>query len=193
MSAAFDLPPIQYPPRIIGLPTPEAIAELGHEAFRAGCILKRPLIDVMGACELDGFKPKAGVGDRGNPHGYIELFSELWYRDQKRLVIVKPGFVCDGASVPNLVWSFIDANAIDIMVAGILHDKLYRIGAQMLDIRTGQLRDFDKSDADKVLSKVAKLYGCDSGDARHIWAGVAAFGGSSWQRKDEGWRPQLAA
>ncbi len=171
----------------------EEVLDPKDEKYRGGVILEHPQFEVITANRFVGFDPKAGVGDNDNPHALIRLTMPLVWRDHKRLVRVKLGFVCDGASVPPKIWGIIDATWLDLLIAALLHDKLYRIGAQILDLGTNSMRVFDREEADKVLSKAAQMAGCDWDDAKKVYWGVRMGGGSSWQQKSEFWTPELAS
>lgn len=159
------------------------------EEYRDGGLLTEPDFAVILATARPDFDRGAGVGDGGNGHALLELQAECEWRDHKRYVEVPAGFVFDGASVPNAVYGVLDANALDLIIPGMLHDYLYRSDAAMLHPDTREPREFDREDADKVLSKAAQMCGCDWDDAKKIFYGVRVGGSGAYQQKTVGWYP----
>lgn len=166
------------------------------ELYRGGRVLLEPTFKRITAPKIFGFDSDAGVGDKGNGHALVQLVDRLLWRDQSKVVEVLPNFICDGASVPAWVWGHIDPTWLDLLVAGLLHDKLYRERserAMILDAVTLKPRMFDRRKADKILSKAAQMDGADWGDAKAIYYGVQMGGSSSYQKKAENWSPELIA
>ena len=122
----------------------------------------------------------------------IRTTSVFRWRDNKRILIVPPGFYSDGATIPNLLYPLLSATAILMMLPGFAHDACYRSGFMLQDLRPdGVYRNHDynpdRYEADKILSKIAGNMGVSWRDRKKIFYGVRIAAGDSYQQKSIHW------
>lgn len=85
------------------------------------------------------------------------------------VVLVKPGFRTDGASIPRLLWRvFGSPYDPDIFAAAIAHDALYR----------GEI--MPRKDADRAFLRMMEESGVPERKRRLIYRGVRWFGWITW-------------
>ena len=90
-------------------------------------------------------------------------------------VIVKPGFICDGGSVPRAFWSSVGSPyATRLLLAFILHDALY--GAEVFPTH---------SECDWIFLELMQELGSSWYTRNKVWLAVRAFGGTVWSEHDE--------
>ena len=133
-----------------------------------GRMTEKPFFAWHPATEFVGFDAEAGVGDKGNPHALLESVTPGEWTDGKYLIQIDSGLWIDGASVPNAAYRFLDANALDLIVPGYLHDYGYRTDAVCLDAVTLEPMEFERNDWDDVYQTACLMAGCDSDDARRM-------------------------
>lgn len=89
-----------------------------------------------------------------------------------RVLNIPAGFQCDGASVPQLLWSTISP-AIDprTLRGALAHDYLYRNAPA----------GWTRKDADELFYDLIREDGLSWWASQKAYWGVRLFGGSSWQ------------
>jgi len=91
-------------------------------------------------------------------------------------ITIKKGFVFDGASIPQFLWSFIGSPFTgNYTLAALVHDALYRSNS------------FNRKNADKIFLALMKQDGVSFFKRRSMYLGVRFGGSSSWtnRTKDE--------
>ena len=123
----------------------------------------------------------------------FELSDDGWYAwcrsvgPYEGLCLVVPrGFDHDFASVPRLVWSFI--SPIDLGVASIFHDWLYRHGGRVETLAwrrggagwTSADTPWTRRDADRLFARIMREQGVPRWRRRMAYRSVRLLGGGAW-------------
>ena len=117
----------------------------------------------------------------GQPHTLIRASQAFRYHSSRLEFEVPAGFLCDGASVPAALWAVLSANWIDMLLAGICHDYLYRTNATIkLD---GNSVTPTRVQADVIFRGIMEETGIGKVDQAKAYYGVRVGGGSSFQKK----------
>jgi hypothetical protein len=98
------------------------------------------------------------------------------------------GMVCDGASVPGVLWGVLDAGPLQLLTMGILHDASYRTDSAWIDA-LGQNQTILRESADDLAEAVARYHGASWLDGRKIRYGLGIGGRSSFHKKSLLWSP----
>lgn len=87
-------------------------------------------------------------------------------------ITIKDGFVFDGASIPQFMWSFVGSPFTgDYTVAALVHDALYRSNF------------FSRKNADKIFLALMEQDGVSFYKRRAMYLGVRFGGSSSWTNR----------
>lgn len=84
-------------------------------------------------------------------------------------IVVRPGYITNGASTPRIVWSFIDPFSGKYLAPAILHDSLYE--AQI----------FSRERADAVFREAMLSCGVGKIQTEAMYRSVRWFGQSFWE------------
>ena len=114
----------------------------------------------------------------------------VWEDTQFRLE-VPLGFICDGASVPNLLWSVLDSTPLDLLLAGIGHDFPYRRDGEVWDLETGQRRLLSREEADELLIRICTYLDVSWFDRQKIFYGIRVGGSGNFHQKSVNWNPLI--
>lgn len=106
----------------------------------------------------------------------IRLLESLKYEYMGRKFIVPAGFVSDGASVPEFLWSSVSP-AIDprTLDGALAHDYLYR----------SITHDFTRKEADQLFYDYIRAHGLSYWRSKKAYWGVRLFGAGSWKKEGE--------
>jgi hypothetical protein len=123
----------------------------------------------------------------------VEDYTYDWKHTDRlhRIITVPRGFVCDGASVPRLVWTLsgITPDGL-IRAAALVHDYIYRHKGKLPRNTYGVLRDgvyediseniWTREDADKLFARIMREAGVPKIKRRAAYLGVRTGGWASW-------------
>ena len=105
---------------------------------------------------------------------YYRTVGFLNYKNEEISVIVKGGFITDGASVPKFLWRFIGSPFTgNYTSSSIIHDSLY--GSHVTT----------KEVADSLFLEMLEVEGVSYWKRTLMYLGVSWFGQSSWDKSDE--------
>jgi hypothetical protein len=89
-------------------------------------------------------------------------------------ITVPAGFVCDGASIPRILWPLAGGPFEGTHRNGALfHDYLYWRSRQGCALGT-------RKDADRIFYQIMRLFGHSVWSARSKWSAVRLFSGPAW-------------
>lgn len=105
----------------------------------------------------------------------IRLLEDLMYDYGGKSFTVPAGFVSDGASVPQFLWSTVSP-AIDprTLDGAIGHDFLYRTPTC----------NFTRKEADDLFYDLIRAHGLSFWRSQKAYWGVRLFGGRAWKEKN---------
>ncbi len=102
----------------------------------------------------------------------LTLLKDLTVTWQGRTITVRAGFQCDGASVPQFLWTSVSPRIHPpTLRAAIVHDYLYRHAPP----------GWTRYEADNLMYDFAREDGFGWYKAQKMYWGVRIGGGSSWQ------------
>ena len=138
--------------------------------------------------------PKFGIDmpGKGQRHALVTVVDEqvVWKDPERGIWFEIPtGFTFDGASVPKPLWPLLDANWIDLLIPGLVHDYCYRSDAKAISVPSGELRAIERDEADEVIRDVAAYLGVNEADQDRIFFAVRVGGWASFRKKKVDWRP----
>jgi hypothetical protein len=96
-----------------------------------------------------------------------------------RITVFK-NFIYDRASIPRVLWVFIDKDSLG-NVAPLIHDLLYRNGGVLPTNQISPYRKFSKEDADRLFLELMAKCGVSKGRRLAAYQAVKKFGKSSWK------------
>ena len=111
-----------------------------------------------------------------NPAGdVITLLEDLFIKWNNKILIVPAGFQCDGASVPQFLWSTISP-AIDprTLQAAIAHDYLYRNTPE----------NWTRKEADELFYDLCRKNGLSWWASQKAYWGIRLFGAVHWKTEN---------
>ena len=104
-----------------------------------------------------------------------ELMEDYTYVSNKQILIIKTGFIFDGASIPRIFWSTLGLTPSGIMeLPSLIHDYLYSFRGSTV---SGRL---SRKESDKIFLQVMKDVGISKTKRNIAYRAVRWFGGSSW-------------
>lgn len=114
--------------------------------------------------------------DCPNERKEVKVLEEIiFYLPEQKTLTVKPGFVFDGASIPQICWTSI-GHPLEhrFILAALLHDALY------------QTQYLSRKKADEYFQKFLKEFaGVGKYTVWKMFTGVRLFGGIAWASKTE--------
>ncbi len=125
-----------------------------------------------------------GVGGR-----FVRTLEAIAYSDPARglVAVVPPGFYSDGASVPSWAWALLRSGWVELLPFGLLHDYLYRKGAQVF-LNGESFPVPGRSWADTTGVEALRTLGeGERKDARLVRPALWLAGSSRWQRRNVVW------
>jgi hypothetical protein len=100
----------------------------------------------------------------------VEEFWESPFLACGMRVVIRKGFVTDGASIPRIAWTLIGSPMeVPLLGPALCHDALYC--AELVP---------DHATADDMFLEFMKLAGIGWAKRRIVWAAVRCFGGFVW-------------
>jgi hypothetical protein len=101
-------------------------------------------------------------------------------------LIVPPGTLADGSSVPGPLWGALDADPVDLLLPGFVHDFAYRRGAKL---RTpgGGTRAINRYEADLLHIAVSRLLRVKKSDQAKIFYALRVGGSFAYRNRDADW------
>ena len=119
-----------------------------------------------------GFKGNVTIRKENETHYKVVGF--LAYSNHEVEVIVKDGFLTDGASIPRFLWRLFGTPFTGSYTASaIIHDALY--GSHLVS----------KEVADGLFLEMMEAEGVRDWKSTCMYYGVKWFGGSSWSKSEE--------
>ena len=106
----------------------------------------------------------------------IELVDTLIYFDNRsrELFVVPVGFICNGASIPQALWSMFGSPFdFELRQSAVLHDLLYRNNA------------ITKIASDQMFYDALRETGMSYFKAQSLFIGVKVFGNKAYNKKQE--------
>lgn len=92
-------------------------------------------------------------------------------------VIIRKGFIFDGASIPRIFWSTTGSPFLPQYIGpGLIHDYLYRRGRQYMDVAV------TRKTADKVLENALRMNRVSGYQRFKMFRGVRAMGWIPWNK-----------
>jgi len=122
----------------------------------------------------------------GNP--WVRVEREIWVVSDRLSLCVPMGMWCDGASVPNGLWSMLTLTPLMMLLYGTVHDFMYR--KDCLITLDDEPVTPTRVQADVIFrGLVASTGESYLGDARRCYYAVRVAGGSSYHQRDTrfGW------
>ena len=113
------------------------------------------------------------VWNKEDKRYWIQFLSEITFVLKKYHceILIEPGFVCDGGSVPRFAWATVSSPyATRFSLAFILHDALY--ASEM----------FDRATCDKIFYELMTELNCPWLARNKAYYAVRAFGGFVWRK-----------
>lgn len=102
---------------------------------------------------------------------YWSTLSRLIYKNTKYQILVEPGFVTDGASIPQPFWSIVGFPLEGKLAKpAIIHDGLYTV------------MSLPRDTCDKLLLEMLLLNGVNHAVANVIYYAVRLFGQAHWKK-----------
>lgn len=134
------------------------------------------------------------VGQRENGHPIYKLEEEYIYQwtapdGKERRLRIFPGFICDGASVPKILWHFMLPDGMH-RAAALVHDFLYEyrglipIGSyQRLDGNKWIVIDapWERVHADKMFARILRESNVPKFQRRNAYRAVRIGGWTYWR------------
>lgn len=105
-----------------------------------------------------------------NPFVYIS--------SDKEEIVIPAGFIFDGASVPQLLWSVVSPSG-EVMRAALVHDWFYLVQT------TGRRK------ADDMMKEAMRAYGVKKSKILLWWFILRTFGGFAWKNNKKKLEPQF--
>lgn len=120
-----------------------------------------------------------------------------WHRDALLRLVVPAHFTHDFASVPRLLWALI--SPLDLGLASIFHDWLYRNGGRVATLRWLQESDtweevrtpWTRVQTDELFARMMREQGVVKWRRRAAYVAVQIAGGAHWRDKGEA-SPEVA-
>lgn len=121
---------------------------------------------------------------RGGKTGMVYQLTKdyIWKDPALGDIVVKRGFLTDGASIPKFAWGAIGHPFSGFLEAAVVHDMLYGTKRIFVD---GEEVDITQADADAVFYRVLLDLGCSKLKARTMYTSLRMFGRSAWKSKEE--------
>lgn len=134
------------------------------------------------------FTPPLPVAANSNIPGRDELYRldndfDLDFTDdsgEQHHIHIPAGFVCDGSSIPRILWTFIGLHKDGKnREPSLAHDWLYMHEGRIPE------RTYTRFEADRLYYDLLRAYNVDHKRAKRSFKGVRWFGGSHWKKTDE--------
>jgi len=108
------------------------------------------------------------------PEGKAELLTDFYYENNEVKVIVKAGFIFDGASIPRFFWRIIGHPfSYKLVRAAVIHDVLYAT------------EYFNRWFADNLFAEMLDFSGVSDLKEKVMYDAVKIAGGSVWDSHTE--------
>ena len=103
----------------------------------------------------------------------FELVNDLSYEEKEYELIIKKGFVFDGASIPRILWTTLGCPFGELYTApACVHDALYSTTV------------FERKECDKIFHRAMRAKGVDDFTAKEMYLAVRAFGEDSYGNEE---------
>jgi hypothetical protein len=110
------------------------------------------------------------------PRRFIFATEFVWCLDDGHVIRIPAGFVCDGASVPRMVWLAVAPSDLSEAAWG-LHDYLYRMGGHVVCAADADhLIEMTRAQIDALFNSVNLRHGVTGWKRRAAYLGVRAGG-----------------
>jgi hypothetical protein len=114
---------------------------------------------------------------RGKPVQTYRLRAPMVYESHDWGTLWVPaGFETDFASIPRILWWYIDPEDPIIQYISVVHDYIYTRSGSI----PGSLLKFSRLDADRVLIEGMKYSGARIDQLVVVWVGTRLFGRRHW-------------
>lgn len=108
----------------------------------------------------------------------IRLHEPLEWGNGIKRVVCPIGFENDGASIPKFAMAFLGYTAME---AGVIHDFLYREGAEITEGNV--TREPTRLEADNIFLAVMKEMSISRIKRMLMWSAVRGFAGGNWHAR----------
>jgi hypothetical protein len=124
----------------------------------------------------------------GQDHVLYKIVDPVTVENRKsgEILEVPVGFLCDGSSVPGPLWAALDANPVDLLVPGIVHDYAYREDAKVKK-PGGGTRKLDRYEADLIHVAISKMLRVKKSDQAKIFYALRVGGKFAWRDRRVDW------
>lgn len=106
--------------------------------------------------------------------------------DTNESLVLPPGFLSDGSSVPGPLWGGLHGDPADLLLPGFAHDYAYRRDARWVG-PGGVARPLDRYQADLVHIAVCRRLRVRKSDQEKIFFALRVAGGFSYHRRNVDW------
>jgi hypothetical protein len=114
------------------------------------------------------------------PRRFIFASAFAWRLDDGHMIEIPAGFVCDGASVPRVVWLAVAPSDLSEAAWG-LHDYLYRTRGRVLCQAHFDVFEMSRAEIDDLFNRINLRHGVAGWKRRAAYLGVRAGGWTAFR------------